>query len=68
MNDPADGDLTARIDALPPIRLLVKSMNMRARKSLGQNFLFEMNLTRKIARSVGPLTGTTIESAQAQVA
>lgn len=61
MNDPADGDLTARIDALPPIRLLVKSMNMRARKSLGQNFLFEMNLTRKIARSVGPLTGTTIE-------
>ena len=61
MNDPADGDLTARIDALPPLRLLVESMNMRARKSLGQNFLLEMNLTRKIARSVGPLTGTTIE-------
>ena len=61
MNDPADSYLTARIDALPPLRLLAESMDMRARKSLGQNFLFDLNLTRKIARSVGPLTGTTIE-------
>ena len=61
MNEPADGDLTASIDALPPLRLLVESMDMRARKSLGQNFLFDLNLTRKIARSAGPLTGTTIE-------
>ena len=61
MNDPVDGDLTARIEALPPLRLLVESMDMRARKSLGQNFIFDLNLTRKIARSAGPLTGTTIE-------
>jgi 16S rRNA (adenine1518-N6/adenine1519-N6)-dimethyltransferase len=61
MNEPADGDLTASIGALPPLRLLVESMDMRARKSLGQNFLFDLNLTRKIARSAGPLTGTTIE-------
>ena len=61
MNDPTDGDLTASIDALPPLRLLVESMDMRTRKSLGQNFLFDLNLTRKIARSAGPLTGTTIE-------
>lgn len=61
MNALADGDLTASIDALPPLRLLVESMDMRARKSLGQNFLFDLNLTRKIARSAGPLTGTTIE-------
>ena len=61
MNDLADGDLTASIDALPPLRLLVESMGMRARQSLGQNFLFDLNLTRKIARSAGPLTGTTIE-------
>jgi 16S rRNA (adenine1518-N6/adenine1519-N6)-dimethyltransferase len=61
MNEPADGDLTASIDTLPPLRLLVESMDMRARKSLGQNFLFDLNLTRKIARSAGPLTGTTIE-------
>ena len=61
MNNIADGNLTARIDALPPLRLLVESMNVQAQKSLGQNFLFDLNLTRKIARSAGPLTGTTIE-------
>ena len=61
MNELADGDLTASIDALPPLRMLVESVDMRARKSLGQNFLFDLNLTRKIARSAGPLTGTTIE-------
>ena len=61
MNNPVDSDLTASIDALPPLRLLVESMDMRARKSLGQNFLFDLNITRKIARSAGPLTGTTIE-------
>ena len=61
MNDMADASLTARIDALPPLRLLVERMNLRAQKSLGQNFLFDLSLTRKIARSAGPLTGTTIE-------
>ena len=61
MNSPADSDLTANIDALPPLRLLVESMDMRARKSLGQNFLFDLNLTQKIARSAGSLDGTTIE-------
>lgn len=50
-----------RIDALLPLRDLVDSMDMRARKSLGQNFLFDLNLTRKIARSASPLRGTTIE-------
>ena len=61
MNDPANDDLTASIDALPPLRLLVETMDVRAHKSLGQNFLFDLNLTQKIARSAGPLTGTTIE-------
>ena len=61
MSHKADRSLTASIDALPPLRLLVERMDMRARKSLGQNFLFDLNLTRKIARSAGPLTGTTIE-------
>jgi 16S rRNA (adenine1518-N6/adenine1519-N6)-dimethyltransferase len=61
MNNIADNSLSARIDALPPLRLLVERMNIRAQKSLGQNFLFDLNLTRKIARSAGPLTGTTIE-------
>ena len=51
----------SEIDALPPLRYLVGAMDMRARKSLGQNFLFDLNLTRRIARSAAPLTGTTIE-------
>ena len=49
------------IQALPPLRQLVESMDLRARKSLGQNFLFDLSITRKIARSSGTLSGTTIE-------
>ena len=49
------------IDALPPLAAMVRALDMRARKSLGQNFLFDLNLTRRIARSAGALTGTTIE-------
>ena len=54
-------NLRDRIEALPPLRKLVESMDMRARKSLGQNFLFDISLTRQIARSSGTLSGTTIE-------
>ena len=54
-------DLEERIQALPPLRQLVESMDMRARKSLGQNFLFDLSLTRRIACSSGTLLGTTIE-------
>ena len=61
MNNPADGDLTAALTPCRRCAYLLKAWNMRARKSLGQNFLFDLNLTRKIARSAGPLTGTTIE-------
>ncbi len=50
-----------QIDALPPLRVLVDALDMKARKSLGQNFLFDMNLTRRIARSARPLSGTTLE-------
>ena len=53
--------MVERIEALQPLRQLVDSMDMRARKSLGQNFLFDLNLTRRIARSAGTLLGTTIE-------
>ena len=51
----------AAIEALPPLAAMVRALDMRARKSLGQNFLFDLNLTRRIARSAGTLTGTTIE-------
>ena len=51
----------AAIEALPTLKQLVGEMDMRARKSLGQNFLFDLNLTRRIARGAGRLDGTTIE-------
>lgn len=59
---PVSGDVAARIAALPPLREAIAEAGMSARKSLGQNFLLDLNLTRRIARSAGDLsTGTTIE-------
>lgn len=47
---------------LPPLREVIARHGIGARKSLGQNFILDLNLTRRIARSAGPLeTGTTIE-------
>jgi 16S rRNA (adenine1518-N6/adenine1519-N6)-dimethyltransferase len=48
--------------ALPPLREVIARQGITARKSLGQNFILDLNLTRRIARAAGPLdTGTTIE-------
>ena len=51
----------AKIDALPPLREVIKAAGLDARKSLGQNFLFDLNLTGRIARAALPLKGTVIE-------
>ncbi len=48
------------LDALPPLRDVVRRHGLEARKSLGQNYLFDLNLTRKIARSTGSLAGVTV--------
>ncbi|MGZ6023273.1 MAG: 16S rRNA (adenine(1518)-N(6)/adenine(1519)-N(6))-dimethyltransferase RsmA [Rhizomicrobium sp.] len=47
-------------DTLPPLREVIVAHDLRAKKSLGQNFLFDLNLTRRIARAAGPLENTTI--------
>jgi 16S rRNA (adenine1518-N6/adenine1519-N6)-dimethyltransferase len=47
-------------DGLPPLREVVRAHGLDARKALGQNFLFDLNLTGRIARSSGPLTGVTV--------
>ena len=47
-------------DGLPPLREVVARHGLDARKSLGQNFLFDLNLTARIARAAGPLEGATI--------
>jgi len=50
-----------RIDALPPLRDVIRDYGLDAKKSLGQNFLFDLNLTGRIARAAQPLDGTVIE-------
>jgi 16S rRNA (adenine1518-N6/adenine1519-N6)-dimethyltransferase len=48
------------IDDLPPLREVSKRHDLRAKKSLGQNFLLDLNLTSRIARAAGPLAGATV--------
>ena len=47
-------------DDLPPLREVVRAHDLAPKKALGQNFLYDLNLTAKIARAAGPLGGTTI--------
>lgn len=47
---------TGPIDDLPPLREVIERSGLRAKKSLGQNFLLDLNLTSRIARQAGDLT------------
>lgn len=48
------------IDTLPPLREVIATHGLSARKSLGQNFLLDLNLTAKIARQAGDLAGCDV--------
>lgn len=48
------------IDNLPPLRDVIATHELAAKKSLGQNFLLDLNLTAKIARLAGDLTGADV--------
>jgi len=48
------------IDDLPPLREVIRRYSLSARKSLGQNFLLDLNLTARIARAAGPLEDATV--------
>src|SRR5215472_9497599 len=48
------------IDDLPPLREIIREHALSARKSLGQNYLLDLNLTAKIARAAAPLEDTVI--------
>ncbi len=48
------------IDSLPPLRDVIATHDLQARKSLGQNFLLDLNLTAKIARAAGDLTQSDV--------
>jgi 16S rRNA (adenine1518-N6/adenine1519-N6)-dimethyltransferase len=47
-------------DGLPPLREVIRASGLSAKKSLGQNFLLDFNLTRRIARAADPLEGITV--------
>ena len=44
-------------DPLPPLRGVIARHGLAAKKSLGQNFILDLNLTRRIARAAAPLDG-----------
>ena len=50
----------SQIDGLPPLREVIATHELSAKKALGQNFLLDLNLTAKIARSAGDLSGSDI--------
>jgi 16S rRNA (adenine1518-N6/adenine1519-N6)-dimethyltransferase len=49
-----------QIDDLPPLRDVIRRHGLSAKKSLGQNFLLDLNLTARIARVAEPLDGATV--------
>ncbi|HWA30489.1 MAG TPA: rRNA adenine dimethyltransferase family protein, partial [Rhizomicrobium sp.] len=55
-----ESDNLAPDDPLPPLRDVIARYDLAAKKSLGQNFLLDLNLTRRIARAAGPLDNCTI--------
>lgn len=48
------------IDGLPPLREVIERHGLQAKKALGQNFLLDLNLTSKIARTAGDLSDVTV--------
>jgi 16S rRNA (adenine1518-N6/adenine1519-N6)-dimethyltransferase len=47
-------------DGLTPLREVIRRHGLLAKKSLGQHFLFDLNLTARIARAAGPLDDVTV--------
>ena len=52
--------MTKSPDGLPPLREIISQYDLAAKKSLGQNFLLDLNLTSRIARGGGPLDQGTV--------
>ncbi|MGI9365123.1 MAG: 16S rRNA (adenine(1518)-N(6)/adenine(1519)-N(6))-dimethyltransferase RsmA [Rhizobiaceae bacterium] len=50
----------SHIDGLPPLRETISKFGLAAKKTLGQNFLLDLNITMKIARAAGSLDGVTV--------
>ena len=50
----------AALDGLPPLREVIERFGLDAKKALGQNFILDLNLTQKVARTAGNLEGVTV--------
>ncbi|WFR96363.1 16S rRNA (adenine(1518)-N(6)/adenine(1519)-N(6))-dimethyltransferase RsmA [Rhizobium tumorigenes] len=50
----------AALDGLPPLRDVIERFGLDARKALGQNFILDLNLTQRVARTAGNLEGVTV--------
>lgn len=59
-DSPAVASPARTLDSLPPLRDVIARYELAARKSLGQHFLLDLNITRRIAREAGDLTGVTV--------
>lgn len=59
-DDPHGARPGASPDGLPPLREVIRAHELSAKKAFGQNFLLDLNLTRRIARAAGPLEGRTV--------
>lgn len=61
MNASDDARITkATPDGLPPLRVVIAAHGLSAKKALGQNFLLDLNITRKIARALGDLPALAV--------
>ncbi|TAL36289.1 MAG: 16S rRNA (adenine(1518)-N(6)/adenine(1519)-N(6))-dimethyltransferase RsmA [Alphaproteobacteria bacterium] len=52
--------MTSVSDHLPPLRAVIETHGLMAKRSLGQNFLLDLNVTAKIARAAGDLKGVNV--------
>lgn len=50
----------AALDGLPPLRDVIQRHGLDAKKALGQNFLLDLNITQKVARTAGDLTNAIV--------
>jgi len=50
----------AALDGLPPLREVIATHGLDARKALGQNFLLDLNITQKVARTAGKIDDATV--------
>jgi 16S rRNA (adenine1518-N6/adenine1519-N6)-dimethyltransferase len=60
LTNASDPTTIAAIEALPPLRAVIATHDLAAKKSLGQNFLLDLNLTARIARAAGDLAGFNV--------